>query len=45
MSKIDKMLETRENEIQELTETEEKSSQKEKKYFMQIRTTIRRLRG
>ena len=36
MSKLDKLMQTRENEIQELTETEEKSSQKEKKYFMQI---------
>ena len=36
MGKLDKALETRENEIQELTESEEKSAQKEKKYFMQI---------
>lgn len=33
---MDKALETRENEIQELTESEEKSALKEKKYFMQI---------
>lgn len=36
MGKLDKALETRENEIQELTESEEKSALKEKKYFMQI---------
>ena len=45
MSKIDKMLETRENEIQELTETEEKSSQKEKKYFMQIENYNKKIEG
>lgn len=36
MGRLDKMIETRENEIQELAESEEKSAQKEKKYFMQI---------
>lgn len=33
---MDKILETRENQIQQLTESQEKSAQKEKKYFMQI---------
>ena len=36
MSKLDKVMETRENEIQELTESEEKTTIKEKKYYMQI---------
>jgi len=34
--KLDKSLETKENEIQELGESEEKTAAKEKKYFMQI---------
>lgn len=33
---MDKILETRENQIQQLAESQEKSAQKEKKYFMQI---------
>ena len=34
--KLDKLLETRENEIQALSESEEKNAAKEKRYFMQI---------
>lgn len=45
MGKLDKALETRENEIQELTESEEKSAMKEKKYFMQIENYNKKIEG
>jgi peptidoglycan hydrolase CwlO-like protein len=45
MGKLDKAIETRENEIQELAESEEKSAQKEKKYFMQIENYNKKIEG
>lgn len=45
MGRLDKAIETRENEIQELTESEEKSAQKEKKYFMQIENYNKKIEG